>query len=351
MQHWSLDLQHQLDRNTVFTIGYYGSKGTNLIGIVDINNLSPGDALQRRCATGTSTTPTVACQAVDPTTNLPVVFTSSTAELILDQIRPYRGWRNIAMIEPAFDSNYHSLQVSATRRLGGTSQVQLAYTWSKNLTNNQTDRSTAPQNSYDFDAEWGRAQLDRRHILTVNYVYEVPWFQKRRDLVGHVLGGWEVSGIVTYQTGLPFTITQGSFDPAGIGFLGSSPAGGRAYLTGNPNAGGPQTQQQWFNTGAFAFYDPATGAFVAPTSYPAVPGNAARGIVNGPPTFRTDLTLMKNFRFSESMRLQLRGEAFNLFNQTNFTGFGSAVSTPSTFGVINGTRDPRILQFGVKFYF
>jgi hypothetical protein len=355
MQHWSLDLQHQLDRNTVFTVGYYGSKGTNLIGIVDINNLKPGYALTQRCAPLTNTTGlpvlSVQCQDTDPTTHLPVVFNSANGSLILDQIRPYRGWRGIAMIEPAFDSNYHSLQVSATRRLGGASQVQLAYTWSKNLTNNQTDRSTAPQNSYDFDADWGRAQLDRRHILTVNYVYELPWFQKRHDFVGHVLGGWEVSGIVTYQTGLPFTITQSAFDPAGIGFLNpSSPAGGRAYLTGNPNAGGAQTQQQWFNTGAFAFYDQATGTFVAPTSYPAVPGNAGRGIVNGPPTFRTDLTLMKKFRFTESMRLQLRGEAFNLFNQTRFGQPGNQIGTPN-FGRITTSDDGRIVQLAAKYSF
>ncbi len=64
-----------------------------------------------------------------------------------------------------------------------------------------------------------------------------------------------------------------------------------------------------------------------------------------------DLTLTKNIRFTESMSLQLRGEAFNVFNRTNFTGFGTAASTPSTFGVVNGARDPRVLQFGIKFYF
>ncbi|MCC7307282.1 MAG: carboxypeptidase regulatory-like domain-containing protein [Acidobacteria bacterium] len=344
MQHWSLDVQHQLDSKTIFTVGYYGSKGTNLIGIVDINNLAPGYARQQQCATGTSTTPTVACQQTDGVTGLPVVFTSSASELILDQIRPYKGWRNVAMIEPAFDSNYHSLQVSATRRFTGASQVQLAYTWSKNLTNNQTDRSTAPQDSHNFDGEWGRAQLDRRHILTVNYIYELPWFSKRHDFVGNVLGGWQVSGIVTYQTGLPFTVTYGSFDPAGIGFLGASPAGGRAYVLSNPNEGGAQTEQQWFNTSAFM-------GTPAPTSFAGIPGTASRGIVNGPPTFRTDLTLTKNIRFTETMSLQLRGEAFNVFNRTNFTGFGTAASTPSTFGVVNGARDPRVLQFGIKFYF
>jgi hypothetical protein len=344
MQHWSLDLQHQFGRNTIVSVGYYGSKGTNLIGIVDINNLPPGYALKQKCAVGTSITPTVDCQATNPTTNLPVAFLSSGSELILDQIRPYKGWRNIQMTEPAFDSNYHSLQVSATRRFGGASQVQLAYTWSKNLTNNQTDRSTAVQNYYDVHQDYGRAQLDRRHILTVNYVYELPWFTHRHDLVGNTLGGWQVSGIVTYQTGLPFTVTYSGFDPAGIGFLGSSPVSGRAFLIGDPNTGGAQTREQWFNTAAFL--QPPT-----PSSFAAVPGTAARGIVEGPPTFRVDFTVAKNIRFTESMRLQLRAEAFNVLNHTNFTTLGTTASTTSTFGTVTGTRDPRVLQFGIKFYF
>jgi len=342
MQHWSLDVQHQFGKNTVVTVGYYGSKGTHLIGIGDTNNLPAGFALTRQCATGASTTPTVACQAIDATTHLPVSFTSAAGELILDQIRPYRGWRGIAFLEPKYNSNYHSLQVSATHRFYRDSQVQLAYTWSKNLTDNQTDRSSAPMNYYDSRAEYGRAALDRRHVTTVNYIYELPWYADQHGAIGKLLGGWQASGIVTYQTGLPFTATYSAFDPAGLGLLnGSSPAGGRPYLLCDPNVGAPHTFTQWFNTSCFQS--------TTPTSAPAVPGTSPRGILEGPPTFRVDFTLTKNIRFSERMRLQLRGEAFNLFNHTNFTTFGTAASTLSTFGVINGTRDPRTLQFGIKF--
>lgn len=347
MQHWSMDLQHTFDKNTLVSVGYYGSKGTNLIGIADINNLRPGEALTRQCATGTSTTPTVACHAISPLTGLPVVFTSGASELILDQIRPYRGWRGISMLQPRYNSKYHSIQVSATRRFGGASQVQLAYTLSRNMTDNQTDRSTAPQNSYDIGAEYGRATLDRRHITTINYIYELPWYNKQAGLKGKLLGGWQVSGIVTSQTGLPFTPTFGGFDPAGIGFLNAnSPAGGRAYVIGDPNVGGAQTQQQWFNTAAYF-----TSATPASTSFPAIAGTAGRGSIEGPPTFRVDFTLTKNIRFTESMRLQLRGEAFNVFNRTNFTTLGLAASAPASFGQVTGTRDPRVIQLGIKFYY
>lgn len=344
MQHWSLDVQHMLTPNTIVSVGYYGSKGTHLIGAVDINNLDAGDALTQNCATGTSTTPTQKCQLTDATTNLPIPFTSATQSLILDQIRPYKGWRGIFMIQPRFNSNYHSMQVSATHRFSGASQVQLAYTWSKNLTDNQTDRSTAPMNAYDIAAEYGRAQLDRRHITTVNYIYELPWYSSQQGFVGKILGGWQASGIVTYQTGLPFTPTYAAYDPAGIGFLNpSSPAGGRPYQFGNPNENAPNTQQQWFDTSVFQN--------ATPTSAPAVIGNAGRGVIEGPRTFRVDFTMIKNFRFTESMSLQLRAEAFNVFNTTNFTTLAVAASTPGSFGTVTGARDPRTLQFGIKFYF
>ena len=344
MQHWSLDVQHTFDSKTLVSVGYYGSKGTNLIGVADINNLPAGYALTQQCAVGASTTPTVACQARN-SAGTPIPFTASA--LILDQIRPYRGWRGISMIQPRYNSDYHSLQVSATRRFTGSSQAQIAYTWAKNLTDNQTDRSTAPQDAFNIPGEKGRATLDRRHVFTANYIYELPWYEAQQGLVGKLLGGWQASGIITYQTGLPFTVTYGAFDPAGIGFLNpNSPAGGRAYLLGiDPNENAPHTQQQWFDVSAFL----RSGVNPVPLIFPAIPGTAARGLIEGPPTFRVDFTMTKNIVFTETMKLQLKGEAFNVFNRTNFTTLGLAAQTPGTFGTVTGTRDPRVLQFGIKF--
>lgn len=342
MQHWSLDVQHQFDSKTVVSVGYYGSKGTHLIGVVDINNLQAGYAATQSCVNAAGTT--VSCQAKDATTGLYVPFTSGASELILDQIRPYRGWRGIFMIQPRFNSNYHSLQISATRRFTGASQVQLAYTFAKNLTDNQSDRSNAPMDAFNIGAEYGRAVLDRRHVLTINYIYELPFYSKQQGFVGKVLGGWQLSGITNIQTGLPFTATYSGYDPAGIGFLNaSSPAGGRPYLYGNPNANAPHTQQRYFDTSVFQN--------AAPTLAAAVAGNSGRGVINGPGTTRFDVTLSKNVRFGESLRLQLRAEAFNVFNHTNFATLGVNASTLSTFGTVTGTRDPRTLQFGIKFYF
>ncbi len=339
MQHWSLDVQRQIDSKTFVTIGYYGSKGTNLIGVVDINLLRPGQAAQSQCAVGTSTTPTAVCQVQG------VPFTA--AALILDQIRPFRGYRAINIIQPRFNSSYHSMQISAQRRFEGASQVNLAYTWAKNLTDSQSDRTGAPQNVYDIGSERGRAALDRRHVFTMNYIYELPFYRTQEGFIGKLLGGWQTSGIFTYQTGVPFTPTVANYDPAGIGFLGPSAAGGRPNLIGNPNQGGLGTQQQFFNTAGVQTVFPLTGV-------PHVPGNAGRGVIFGPRTVRFDMTLTKNIRFGETMRLQLRAEAFNIFNTTNFRGIStgqSATAVLAAFGTVTTVRDPRQLQFGAKFYF
>ncbi len=354
MQHWSLDIQHVFGKRTFAQVGYYGSKGTHLIGIQSINNLPPGFALTQTCQiTSTTTGP---CQARDAN-NVPVAFTASNASLntALDQIRPYRGYHDIALVKPEFNSTYHSLQVQATQRFTGDSQVQLSYTWSKNLTNSQTDRSSAAQTIYNVQAEYGRAQLDRRHVLTVNYVYEIPFMRAQKGFAGKVLGGWQVSGIGTYQTGIPFTPLFGAsvFDPAGLGAFGTQ-VSTRPNITCDPNVNAPHTFDMWFNT-ACVQQTPV------PTSAPAVVGTAGRGIIDGPPTRRFDVTLTKNIRWSERYKLQLKGEFFNVFNITNFTTFGTTASIPRTFssttglasgfGVISGVRDPRTIQLGIKFNF
>lgn len=346
MQQWSLDFQHQIGSKTVVTAGYFGSKGTHLIGAFELNELPPGYAISRGatgCAVGNSTTPTAPCQVAG------AAFTSSAATNILDQIRPFRGYRSITMITPQFNSNYHSMQLSAQRRFTGSSQINVAYTWSKNLTDNQTDRSTAPQNSYDIGSDRGRATLDRRHIFTLNYIYELPFFKTQQGFVGHVLGGWQASGIIVYNSGLPFTVVTSNFDPAGLGNNPAAIAGNRPNLLCDPNENAPHTLQQWFNIACFA-RNPTTN-----TGLPNVPGNSPRGVIEGPSTKRVDFTLMKNIRFNENMQLQLRGEAFNIFNHTNFRSFVAAPNslniTSTNFGAIGAVRDPRTIQLGAKFIF
>ena len=346
MQHWSLDVQRQFGANTVVSVGYYGSKGTHLNGNTEYNDLPVGFALNSQCATGTAALQdpgvvTQACMAAG------TALTATPA--IFDQIRPFRGYRSINVLETRYNSNYHSLQAYVEHRLSGASQLNLAYTWSKNLTDNQTSSvNAAPQDVNNVRAEYGRAILDRRHILTGNYIYELPFFSSQHGFTGKVLGGWQVSGIASYYTGLPFTVTSSSYDTAGIGFIPAIVAGGRPRLLCDPNEGGPRTVDQWFNGACFAKQTPA-GA----TGVQNVPGDASRGGVDGPPTARVDFTLSKYFRLGENTSIQLRAEAFNIFNHTNFRALSTsrAITNEALFGSVTSFRDPRVLQFGLKFLF
>jgi Carboxypeptidase regulatory-like domain/TonB-dependent Receptor Plug Domain len=341
VQSWSLDFQHQFGPKTLVTAGYFGSKGTHLSGLVDANNLPPGFALTQTCRTNSVTPATFGpCQTPGQ------VFTSSTQELILNQIRPFRGYGAVPILETRFNSNYHSLQVTAQRRLARSSQINLAYTWSKNMTDSQNEFSTAPQDTYNLAAEYSRATLDRRHILSINYIYELPFFQGQSNFKEKVLGGWQLSGITYYYTGLGFTATTSSNDPSGIGLLGTSPSGARPDLICDPNAGAPHTFEKWFNTACFA--NPPAGVNRV--------GNEGRNVINGPSTTRFDATLSKNIRFSESRSLQFRWEVFNIFNHTNFTTLNLSIVTANNgvgggLGAVTGVRDPRTMQLGMKFIF
>ncbi len=312
---WDLDVQHEVKRNLVVDIGYYGNKGTHLLGIADINQPLPGAYV---------------AAGLNPA--------SGTFETQLNRIRPFLGYGPINQVATRFDSNYNALQAGLNWKFAKNSLFGLAYTWSHALTDAQSDRNSAAANTYNVAGEYGASALDRRHVFTANYVYELPFFRDRRDLAGYTLGGWELSGLVTANSGLPLTAFTTGLDPAGQGVaLSASAASGRPDQVGNPNSG-PPTLTKWFNTAAFA---------AAPNGRP---GNAGRGTILGPGFSRWDVGLMKNIAVTEGTHFQFRAEAFNVFNHTNFNTVGTTLGT-SSFGQVTGTRDPRIMQLALKFYY
>jgi hypothetical protein len=222
----------------------------------------------------------------------------------------------------------------------------LAYTWSKNLTDSPNDRTTSPQNSYDIRAEYQRATLDRRHVFNLNYIYEIPLLRNRSDFIGKAFGGWQASGIVTVYTGVPFSVTTSNLDLAGLGLINANPAA-RPNLLCDPNENAPHGFQ-WVTNQCFQLNPPNTGP--GSTGLSNLPGTTPRGVLNGPGTQRVDFTMSKNFRFTESVYLQLRGEMFNIFNHTNFRTISTNI-TATNFGVVTATRDPRTMQFGLKLNF
>ncbi|MBS1856049.1 MAG: carboxypeptidase regulatory-like domain-containing protein [Acidobacteria bacterium] len=335
-QQFSFNIQRTLARDTTLEVGYFGTKGTHLLGIVDINQAYPGAAY---------------AAGLHSNTTYQTIFTSTDTPRI-NAIRPYLGFNSINTLETAFDSNYHSLQVNFAKRFRGAGSVRAAYTYSKTLTDNGSDRSNAAQNSYNWhNGEYGPAPGDRTHVLTFNYVYQLPIFRGSRGIVGAALKGWQVSGIGSFYTGQPSTITTSAVDPAGLGLLGTSAASSRPDMICDPNANAPHgyagspssTSAKWFNTACFV--PVADGAIR--------PGNAGRGTVRGPGFANMDITLSKNFNLDREgkRQFQLRGETFNTFNLVNPSGFSSTNITSTTFGVISSYRAPRRVQIAAKISF
>ena len=257
-------------------------------------------------------------------------------------MRPYTGYNSINVVEPWFNSNYHSLQVGVNKQFGQAGVFGLSYTWSHAMTDNWSDRSNAPQNSYNFhEGEYGSSMLDRRHVLTLNYVYTLPFARKSRGFVGAVAKGWEISGITRFMTGLPATATATGVDPAGLGLLGPSAASPRPDMTCDPNASAPHQYTQWFNTACFPNVPDGQ----------VRPGNEGRGVIRMPGSQIWDLSLYKNFHMTERFTLQMRGESFNTFNHANPSGFASLLNTSSLFGRIGSFREPRVVQVAAKLYF
>jgi hypothetical protein len=333
---FNFTIEHNFGHSTLASVGYVGSKGTHLLGIVDINEAYPGAGVAAGLLPAGTT-----------------IFTSST-DPRLNAVRPYYGWNYINALETAFDSNYHSLQATVRKDFHSGGNLYATYTYSKNLTDNGSDRSNAPQNSYNWhEGEYGPYPGDRTHIFNLSYWYTVPIFKNSHGVVRQAFAGWQVSGILSTYTGVPLTVTTSGVDPAGLGNLGSSAASGRPDMVcSNPNSGAPHlyaatTQAQ---AGALNWFSPS--CFASVPQGVVRPGDAGRGTVRGPGFFNLDASLMKNFYLSEtaSRYLQFRFESFNTFNWVNPNGLSTNI-TSTTFGEVTSFRAPRRVQLALKLYF
>ncbi len=325
IQQWSFDIQRQLPADSIFTIGYTGSKGTNLLGIIDLNQVRPGAA---------------AAAGLVPANG----YITSAIRPRLNALRPYQGYNAINGLQTWFNSNYNGLQTSFQKRFGKSGTFNLAYTWSKSLTDNGSDRSNAPQNSYDWKSDYALSPLDRKHIFTASYVYPLPFMSHKRSVAAYILGHWEFSGIVTYNSGLPLNVTSSlGNDPGGLGSVNnaSSAAGGRPDAIGDPFSGSDLgTIYKWFNTAAFA--EVPVGQYR--------PGNVGRSVISSPGIVKWDCSIFKQIPLGERVKFQIRGEAFNVLNHANFNAPTTALGN-ANFGKILGARDPRNIQLGAKLTF
>ncbi|HYK20487.1 MAG TPA: carboxypeptidase regulatory-like domain-containing protein [Pyrinomonadaceae bacterium] len=313
IQQWSLGIQREIFRNMVAEISYVGTKGDHLIRPIDINYPSPADVNRVGLANANT-------------------------------VRPFLGYRRIQWRETSAKSRYHGMLSALTYRFASGVSLTAAYTFSKNLTDASNDRDAVdfPQDPRNYRPEYAEARTSRPHIFSASYVYELPFF--RKDPNGWkrgILGGWQFAGITDIESGQPVArVVSGASNVAAV--IGQYP-----NVVSDPNAGLAGTTDPV--TGLPYIFDPH--AFVAPTN--GTYGNAPRAFARLFGRNQTNLTLTKNIYFDNEQRtkLQLRVEAFNVFNHTQFTGAGTTLTTTSTFGLPTGTRLPREFQFGAKISF
>jgi hypothetical protein len=267
--------------------------------------------------------------------------------------------------------NYNSLQMEVRRRFTDGLYFQANYTFSKNLTNAVGTSQTLVEPYLDNEnPDWDvqRADYDQTHVFNVNAVYQLPFGRGQRFASNtggwdKLIGGWELSGLAQWTTGAPITFIdpRGTLNRSGRSarqtafsnlsndeiraLMGVYEANGNIYwidpsilVAGGRAAGGfgstPAANQVFFNNN------------------PGQTGNLGRTLVNGPRFFNVNMALLKNIRFTEDIRVQLRAEAFNLLNNTNFfnnTQFADINST--TFGQITSAAAPRQMQFAIRFEF
>jgi Carboxypeptidase regulatory-like domain len=313
-QEWSAGVQQQLYARGAVEVSYVGSHGDHLIRPIDINYPNPADVLRLGS---------------------------------VNLARPYQGYGAITLRTTTARSNYWGILSSFKHNGGAAGSLTLNYTLSRNQTDSTNDRDAVdiPQDPNNLAIEYADARTDRRHIFTANYVYEIPFLKDSTNtLLKAILGGWQVAGITSINSGQPVSRISESTN----GFL----RGGRPNIVGDPGAGNQTANLSWFNPNAYA--PAADGTY----------GNSVRSEWRQPGRNQTDLSLSKNWTFNGTQRFQFRADAINAFNHTqwladpNVAGLDNTCTTslttcnPSndTFGQILNTRAPREIQLGFKFY-
>ncbi|MBI3210133.1 MAG: TonB-dependent receptor [Candidatus Solibacter usitatus] len=292
IQHWSLQVQRQIDGSTTFSGGYAGSAGVHLIRSRDINQARPaaGDLAPRR---------------------------------------PVPIYGGIVFIESAANSNYHAFQASLDRRFSRRFSVLAGYTWAKSIDDTSAFLSTKPdknfpQDSFQYRPERGTSSYDLTQRFTLSSVIALPW-------------KIELRSILSAQGGQPFTPLL-RFERSNTGNTGGNFGSDRPDVLGDPKMGGG-SPERWFNTAAFGL--PSRFTF----------GNAGRNIVRGPGFAAWDAALSRSFRLTERLRATVEAQAFNLTGRTNFDLPERYADEAASFGRIFSAKPARQAQFSLRLGF
>lgn len=300
MQQWNLSVQTQMASNLSLTLAYVGNRTVHaqLISVPDnVPDPGPG-AVQAR--------------------------------------RPYPQWGQLYMGETNGNANYNAFQATLEKRFSSGFQMLASYSYSRCM--DQGSNQGGPITVTMLRQNYGPCDYNLSHNLTVSSIYDLP-FGKGRALMSHanrfvesVLGGWELAGVLTAHSGLPFTPVI-SGDQANTGVSGQRP-----NTVGEPTVS-DQTVQNWFDVNAFAL----------PAKYTY--GNSGRNILKADSLIQLDLTLEKRFSIFETRQLEFRAEAFNIANRPTFSAPNATIGSSAAGTVTSTLNANRILQLALKFYF
>jgi hypothetical protein len=320
MTQWNAGVTRRLTDWLVAEASYVGSRGDNLIRPTDINYPDPAR----------------------------VVALQATLPGAVNPVRPYQSYGEIRVRETTATSRYHGLLTSTKIEAGNGASLTLNYTLSRNRTDSTNDRDAVdiPQDPSHPERDYADARTDRRHIFNGSFIYELPFYRNAGGLAQALLGGWQAAGIVNISSGQPMSRIQVLSDTFRRGTFADQvgdPMVGERFVNGIP---------YWFNPDAYA--PPAAGTF----------GNSGRAPFRQPGRHQWDITLSKNFYPTASMRLQLRAELINAFDQRQWLADPTVIGIDNTctvstttcnvatdrFGQLLATRAPREIQLGVKLY-
>jgi len=334
---WNLTIQQQLNNSTTFQVGYVGQHGTHL--------MVPMPYLQKQLLSNS------AC--LKPPCTAPSIYLAGNPALQSD-LSQISGTASVGNMK------YNALQAVLQKRYSSGLQYQVAYTFSKCMTDNSgyygtwgstqaTPANPYYQNLYDPHADWAPCYFDSAHVMSAYAVYDLPFGKGKRfgsnlnSVVNAVVGNWSVNPIVSLHTGFPLALYNFGDDPTGTGSRGLRPdCNGKSHVFGRKPSldakTGAFTGFQWFDS----------------TAYTASPvgefGNCpAQGPIRGPGYADVDLSLQKDFHVTERMKVQFRTDFINTFNRVNLNAPATALG--NSMGLINTSQDPRNIQLALKLYF
>ncbi|MBK7927026.1 MAG: carboxypeptidase regulatory-like domain-containing protein [Bryobacterales bacterium] len=313
---WNVTYQRQIGFETTIDIGYVGTTGNHLARERDLNQLPVG-----------------------------TTFRPENAGANVNFLRPYKGFAFIPMLEHAGRSEYNALQIEVNRRFKSGFSYGFAYTLSKSYDHASGSRDRLYDSNTDKTV-WGKSSFDTRNVAIANFIWDMPFFKNSSSLVRGALGGWQVNGVMQFQTGNPFTVGSGE-DLLGIGSTNFIPWNLTSSSTDQPKQFSNSTTDAnfWFNPrpGGQAWATRPANGTVANQNRNSVTFNNV-GFQNW------NAALFKAFQLTERQKLQFRAEFFNWLNHPNWNGVNTDPRS-AAFGKVTGKGSERNVQLSLRYSF